>query len=502
MHRCSLVVLAYAKLVKQGNLLSDFEETSSKFSTKPFLIFEEAEFSFSEIATSINYTAGYLQKEHNVLPGDRVMICMQNCPQFIIAFYAILKCGAIVVPVNPMNKTDELAHYINDCGIEVGFFSDEVISRGRSLPIAVIANSEVEIIISKCISPDQVIIDPLETCVVLYTSGTTGKPKGCMLSHNAVKLSLLSVIDRLNASSKSTALAVAPFFHVLGLKGAILIPAAVGATVIILPRWNADLAFQCIQRYKITMCSFVPVQVQELLDGMYEKYDITSLTNIINGSAPLPFAYQQKLADAGITWTNGFGLTETFGSFLMGQSTSVGTVVDNATVLIIDPETLAVCRVGTLGEIVVDTTQIFSGYWNNTKATDESFATISGRRFFRTGDIGYVDEAGHFFIVDRIKRMINTSGYKVWPAEVEAVMSKHPAINDVCVVGAKDAQRGEIVKAFVVLNDQFSTTSQEIIDWTRANLSVYKSPRIISFVTKLPKTPTGKTMWHLLQDKY
>jgi fatty-acyl-CoA synthase len=180
----------------------------------------------------------------------------------------------------------------------------------------------------------------------------------------------------------------------------------------------------------------------------------------------------------------------------------LGIPIFNTDSRIIDPETLRELPVGQVGEIVSHGPQIFKGYWRNEEATKAAFIEIEGKQFFRTGDLGYVDEDGYFFLVDRLKRMINASGYKVWPAEIEAQMYQHPAIQEACVIAAKDAHRGETVKAVVVLRPphQGKVTENDIIEWTRQNMAAYKHPRIVEFVNALPKSPTGKVEWRKLQE--
>jgi len=180
----------------------------------------------------------------------------------------------------------------------------------------------------------------------------------------------------------------------------------------------------------------------------------------------------------------------------------LGIPVFNTESRVIDPETLEEVAQGTVGEIVTDGPQIFQGYWRNPEATEAAFVDIDGKKFFRTGDLGYVDEDGYFFLVDRLKRMINCSGFKVWPAEVEAQMYQHPAIQEACVIAARDSHRGETVKAVVVLraSHKGQVSEAQIIEWTRQNMATYKHPRIVEFVEKLPKSATGKVQWRQLQE--
>ena len=222
----------------------------------------------------------------------------------------------------------------------------------------------------------------------------------------------------------------------------------------------------------------------------------------------MPAAVGERLQQLiGSPYIEGYGLTETIAPTHINpldrpKRQCLGVPIFNTDSRVIDPESLQELPTGKVGEIVSHGPQIFQGYWRNEDATKAAFITIEGKKFFRTGDLGYVDEDGYFFLVDRLKRMINASGFKVWPAEVEAQMYQHPAIQEACVIAAKDAHRGETVKAVVVLraSHKGKVTENEIIEWTRQHMATYKHPRLVEFVDTLPKSATGKVQWRLLQE--
>jgi fatty-acyl-CoA synthase len=221
----------------------------------------------------------------------------------------------------------------------------------------------------------------------------------------------------------------------------------------------------------------------------------------------MPAAIAQKMSDRGLVYLEGYGLTETIAQTHLNpvhrpKQQCAGIPVCATESLIVDPDSLQPLPPGEVGEIVTRGPQVFQGYWNNPDATREAFVAIDGKRWFRTGDLGRVDADGYFFIVDRLKRMINASGFKVWPAEVEALLYKHPAIEEACVVAARDARRGETVKAVIVLKPDYrgKVAEKEIVDWAHANMASYKSPRIVELVDSLPKSASGKILWRLLQD--
>jgi fatty-acyl-CoA synthase len=238
-------------------------------------------------------------------------------------------------------------------------------------------------------------------------------------------------------------------------------------------------------------------------------HDVSSLTCIFGGGAAMPEAIAQKLYDTcGIHYLEGYGMTETISQTHMNppehpKKQCLGFPYFDTESLVVDPETLRVLEPGEQGEILVRGPQLLTGYWKNAKAYAEAWAEVDGRRFFRTGDLGRMDEDGYFFISDRLKRMINAAGFKVWPAEVEAAMYRHPAIRECCIIASPDARRGETVKAVVVLKPDFAgkLTGEEILAWARSQMAAYKAPRLIEFSEALPRTASGKLMWRALQEK-
>jgi fatty-acyl-CoA synthase len=256
----------------------------------------------------------------------------------------------------------------------------------------------------------------------------------------------------------------------------------------------------------VTCWTAIPTMLVGFLSNPnIDRYDLSSLKVVNGGGAAMPAAIAQKMSDRGIVYFEGYGLTETIAQTHLNpvhrpKQQCAGMPIFATESLIVDPDSLRPLLPGEVGEIVTRGPQVFQGYWNNPDATRAAFVEIDGKRWFRTGDLGRVDEDGYFFIVDRLKRMINASGFKVWPAEVEALMYKHPAIEEACVVAAPDARRGETVKAVIVLKPDYrgKVAEKEIVDWAHANMASYKSPRIVEFVDSLPKSGSGKILWRLL----
>ncbi len=239
-----------------------------------------------------------------------------------------------------------------------------------------------------------------------------------------------------------------------------------------------------------------------------DRYDLSSIQKLSGGGAAMPAAVARRLQDRGITYYEGYGLSETMGATHLNppnraKQQCLGIPIYGVDSRVVDPDTLEELAAGAVGEIVTHGPQVFLGYWNKPEDSAQSLIEIDGKRFLRTGDLGRADEEGYFFLVDRLKRMINASGFKVWPTEVESLMYQHPAVLEACVIGTRDAHRGETVKALVVLRPEWRgrVDGPAIIDWCRQNMAAYKVPRIIAFVDALPKSGSGKIQWRELQER-
>jgi fatty-acyl-CoA synthase len=287
-------------------------------------------------------------------------------------------------------------------------------------------------------------------------------------------------------------------------------PIYTGSTVVMLPRWDRDVAGALVGRYKVQAWTMIPTMVVDVLASPNaSKFDIRSLQRITGGGAAMPEAVATKLQELyGITFIEGYGLTETMAPTHVNppdrpKKQCLGITIFDTESMIVDPTTLEELPDGEVGEIVSSGPQIFLGYWGKEKATAEAFFERNGRRWFRTGDLGRRDSEGYFFIVDRLKRMINASGLKVWPAEVEAMLYGHPDVQEACVVAAKDPRRGETVKAFIVVKAarRGEVKPDDIISWAKTKMAAYKVPTMIAFEDSLPKTATGKIQWRVLQER-
>jgi len=305
-------------------------------------------------------------------------------------------------------------------------------------------------------------------------------------------------------------LSALPMFHVTGMQAGMNAQIHTAATLVVLSRWDRDCAAMQIERARVTNWSAITTMLVDFLSNpRLKEFDLSSLRVLGGGGAAMPEALARRLEDViGLPFVEGYGLSETMAPTHINpphrpKRQCGGIPFFNTDARVIDVETLAELPPGKVGEIIVHGPQVFKGYWKQPEATEQAFLPHDGKRFFRTGDLGYYDEEGYFFITDRLKRMINCSGYKVWPAEVESMLYAHPAIQEACVIAARDGYRGETVKALVVLKKDFNakTSSQDIIDWAREKMAAFKVPRVIEFVDELPKTSTGKILWRKLQDE-
>ena len=534
----------HSLVVPATNVFYNAEVSARRYPDKPFLVFYDTPVTFVEFLDEAERLAGFLERECGVRKGDRVLLCMQNSPQFVIGYYGILRANGVVVPLNPMNLTQEIQRYAVDSAAATLIVSQELFARVEPLlaeglfkHVIVAAYSDYlrrptelavpDFITAKRVKaagpgvvswndvlasgmrPGPLNVGPDDLCVMPYTSGTTGVPKGCMHTHRSTMHTLVASMRWFALPSEMTLMAVAPFFHVTGMQGSMNGPLYNGNTVVLLPRWDREAAAQCVQRYGISAWTAVPTMMQDFfLNPNLHKYDLSSLRRLSGGGAAMPAAVAQRLEDMGVPYVEGYGLSETIAATHINppdrtKKQCLGIPIFDVDSRVIDPVTMRELPAGEVGEIVTHGPQVFSGYWNKPQDTRDVFIEIDGKRFLRTGDLGRVDEDGYFFMVDRLKRMINASGFKVWPTEVESLMYQHPSIQEACVIGTKDAHRGETVKAIVVLRPEWCGRigAPEIIDWCRQNMAAYKCPRVVEFAESLPKSGAGKILWRELQDR-
>ncbi|MCK1661261.1 long-chain-fatty-acid--CoA ligase [Bradyrhizobium sp. 151] len=535
--------LTRAFALPHSTLTDNLLVTSARFPDLAAIHFLGTSISYRDFQRKVERLAGWLQKRGGLKRGDRVALLMQNSPQWMIACYAIFRARLVLVPISPMNREVEVAHYLRDSGARAMIVAQDL----AEIAIAATKNSEVGTLIvatysdylpketryklpewlsagrmkvSGCsmwtdlmdteVLPEAPCVGPLSLCAMPYTSGSTGKPKACMhthrsLGHNATGLTLWHGLRPGDVS-----LGAAPMYHVSGFNHVVTSPIYAGASIAIVPRWDRDLAINVMADYGVTHASLAPTAVIDLLTNTrLNQFDLSRLRRITSGGAAMPVEVWKRLNERlGLPFIEAYGMTETAATTHLNpiedpRPNCLGIPFFNTTSCIIDAEKGQELAIGQIGEIAVHGPQLFSGYWNQPDATREAFLVIGGRSFYRTGDIGYRDADGFFYMTDRAKRMINASGLKVWPAEVENMLYGHENVLEVCVIAVKDTYRGETVKALIRLRDNArgTITEHDIIEWSRQRMAAYKYPRTVEFVDALPKSPAGKILWRELQDR-
>lgn len=535
----------------QYSLYENLETSAGRYPGKTALHYYGGALSYAQLRQEVEALAGFLQRQCGIARGGRVALYMQNSPQYVIGYYAILRANAVVVPVNPMNTTAELRHIIEDCGAEVALLGDELYEKARpllgdalshvivahyadylsdrtDLPLpAVLTEAVPELDVHPELSvatapravrwraalaatqqPSTYVASPEDLAVIPYTSGTTAAPKGCMHTHRSANHVVAASAQWCGLSQDSVILCSMPMFHVTGMQHTMNLALFLGASMVVMTRWDSHGAAQLIQRYRISYWSAISTMMIDFMSMPdLDRFDLSSIEIVGGGGAAMPKALAQRMAARlAVPYVEGYGLSETIGATHLNppqrcKQQCLGIPIQDTESIVVDPTTFEVLDPGVTGEVLVGGPQVFTGYWGRPEATRDAFVEVAGIRYLRTGDLGYIDEDGYFFFVDRLKRMINVSGYKVWPAEVETLLFAHPAIQEACVVAARDARKGEIVKAFVVLRADADVSAKEIIEWAHEHMASYKVPQIVEFVLGLPRTGSGKVQWRLLQER-
>ncbi|TFJ93947.1 long-chain-fatty-acid--CoA ligase [Lentibacillus salicampi] len=521
-------------------------ETAEDFPGKKALHFMGKEMTFAQVYTEARKLAAYFQSQ-GLEKGDRVAIMLPNCPQAVISYYGALLAGGVVVQTNPLYKERELEYQLNDSGATFIICLDVLLPRvtnvrgnttlkhtivtgikdylpfpkNRVYPF--IQKREYNMVVKVESSKDThvwqtileegheqyspVDVDPKDDLALLqYTGGTTGNPKGVMLTHYNLVANVQMCRNWLyNAKrGEETVMGVLPFFHVYGMTTVMNMSIMYGFKMILMPKFDAEDVLKTIQKQKPTMFPGAPTIYVGLLNHpKLKKYDLSSINACISGSAPLPAEVQEQFEKV----TNGrlvegYGLTEsspvTHANFISGSyvNGSIGVPwPDTDTKVML--ETGEEARVGEVGEITVSGPQIMKGYWNNQDETEQ----VLKDGWLRTGDMGYMDENGYFYIADRKKDIIIAGGYNIYPREVEEILYEHEAIQEAVVAGIPDPYRGETVKAYVVLKSGHKIGEKELNAYCRNNLAAFKVPRIYEFRDELPKTAVGKILRRQLVDE-
>jgi long-chain acyl-CoA synthetase len=528
--------------LEHDSMLAAFTQTVERFPDKPALRYFDQAISFKEMDEITDALAAGLQAE-GFQRGDRLAVYLQNVPQFAIAMVAAWKAGGIMVSVSPMLRRKELNALLTDCGAVALVTLEslwEEVARDvvREVDVrTVITTSELDFLDHEVpailktserkrdnatfdliefvdrhrgSTPETPDLQPEDIGFLVYTSGTTGPPKGAMNSHRNIVFNAQTYRDWIGLGEDDVIFGVAPFFHITGLIGHLAVGMLVGMPVVMSYRFDADTTLELIERHNVTFTvGSITVFIALMNAKTADQRDLSKLNKVVSGGAPIaPATVEAFEKKFGAYIHNIYGLTETtspshcvpFGSRAPVDSESgalsVGVPVFNTIVRVVD-EAGNDLPPGEVGEFVTSGPQVVCGYWEKPEETEHA---IPGGHL-HTGDVGMMDEDGWFYLVDRKKDMINVSGYKVWPRDVEDALYGHNAVREVAVVGIPDEYRGETVKAFVSLKEGESASEEELIDFCKERMAAYKYPRQIEFVEELPKTATGKILRRELRDQ-
>ncbi|HLH70524.1 MAG TPA: AMP-binding protein [Candidatus Dormibacteraeota bacterium] len=446
--------------------------------------------------------------------GDVAAICSPNRPEFAIAFFAVARLGGITTTMNPSLTQAEMRTQLKDSGAVLAFTVPELADRlwaaadGALRHLLRFGDESFEALTRVRAAPPAVDIDPRNDVVALpYSSGTTGLPKGVMLTHRNLVANLLQMGPVERSSEQDTTLAALPFYHIYGLSVILCLGLYRGVTLVVLPRFEMDVALRAIERWRITRLPLVPPLILRLLrDPQVARHDLSSVRVVVSGAAPLAPELAAELADRlGVLVKQGYGMTELSpGSHMhpeepgMAKPGTVGVLHPSTECRLVDPATGRDVAPGEPGEIWVRGPQVMKGYLNRPEATAE---VLTPDGWLRTGDIGVVGEDGQLSVVDRLKELIKYMGFQVPPAEVEALLLSHPGVADAAVIPRPDPEAGEIPVAYVVRRPGAELSAEELIQWVAERIVAYKRVRAVEFVDEIPRSPSGKILRRLLVER-
>jgi long-chain acyl-CoA synthetase len=512
------------------NLAALLEDSAGRFPDRTAIVLGETRLSYAQVNAAANQVANLLASR-GIEPGDKVALMCPNLPYFSLVYWGILKAGATVVPLNVLLKGREVAYHLADSDAKALF----AFQGTPELPIgqeaydgfgAADATEHFFVITADPAAPspiegtetlgqglagqspafETVATDEDDTAVILYTSGTTGQPKGAELRHRNMRDNALAGADLFgaDAANPDTYLCVLPLFHSFGQTVIQNGAAAFGGTVVMLPRFEPVPALQLMLKEKVTFFAGVPTMYWGLLGALDETVDVAEIARNLRvaaaGGSALPVEVHHEFEKRfGVVILEGYGLSETspVASFSpYGQPVRVGSIgvpIPGVEMELLQPGTWEpiAWTPEAVGEIAIRGHNVFKGYYGRPEATAEAIDTEG---WFRSGDLGRRDEDGWYYIVDRAKEMIIRGGFNVYPREIEEVLLTHPAVSLAAVIGVPHESHGEEIKAFVILKPGASATPEELVAWGKEQMAAYKYPRIVEIVDSLPMTATGKIL--------
>jgi long-chain acyl-CoA synthetase len=485
------------------NLASILTDSAERDADHVAIKLDDAELTYSELDGATAHVVGML-RELGLEPGDRVGIMLPNVPHFAVCYYGVLRAGGVVVPMNVLLKKREVAFYLGDSGAKLLFawadFAEDAQAgaeqAGAECRLVTAGEFEHEVGRAKAITELAETADE-DTAVILYTSGTTGTPKGAELTHSNLTRNADAARGLFDLDSDAVTLGALPLFHSFGQTCAMNATIGTGGTLTLIPRFDPGKALEIIQRDKVTLFQGVPTMYGAMLHfSKREQFDVSSLERCASGGSAMPVELMRGFEEAfGCDVLEGYGLSESspVASFnhpdRERKPGSIGTPIDGVEMKVVDDDGVDVAQ-GEVGEIVIRGHNVMKGYWGREDATAE---TIRDGWLF-TGDMAKVDEDGYFFIVDRKKDLIIRGGYNVYPREIEELLYEHPAVREAAVVGMPHDEYGEEVGAAVALKEGAEATSEELRDFVKEQVAAYKYPRRVWLVDELPKGPTGKIL--------
>jgi long-chain acyl-CoA synthetase len=485
-----------------ASLTSVLRQAVADHADRPAVRLDEHVLTYADLWDAAARVAELL-KSFGVEPGDRVGIMLPNVPAFPIAYYGTLGAGGVVVPMNPLLKSREVAYYLGDSGAKVLFAWNA--AAGEAAKGAAETGTRVVEVTDPLLAlagpaPAPITEDRADDddAVILYTSGTTGRPKGAELTHaNLTRNAELTATTLLKSSTGDVVMGCLPLFHVFGLTCGLNATVTAGAVLTLLPRFDAGKALEIIQRDRVTIFEGVPTMYAAMLHHTGERPDVSSLRLCVSGGAAMPVEVLRGFEEAfGCIILEGYGLSETspVASFnhpdKVRKPGSIGTPIAGVEMRLIDADGADV-PAGEVGEIAIRGHNVMKGYWGRPDATAEAMPEGG---WFRTGDLAKVDEDGYYYIVDRKKDLIIRGGYNVYPREIEEVLYEHPDVAEVAVIGIPHDDLGEEVGAAVKLKPGRTATPADLRAFVRERVAAYKYPRHVWIVDDLPKGPTGKIL--------
>jgi long-chain acyl-CoA synthetase len=490
--------------VMNQNLANNLTSTAQARGHSPALRLRETVLSYIELDDASARVAGLL-RERGLEPGDRVGIMLPNVPQFAVAYYGALRAGGVVVPMNVLLKQREVAFYLGDPEVKLVFAWHEFAQAAEhgaaeaGSECVLVAPGEFEQLLAD-IQPVAEVAPRAgeDMAVILYTSGTTGTPKGAELTHSNLARNVKTMLDMFSIAADDVILGALPLFHSFGQTCGLNAAIASGACLTLIPRFAPGQVLETIQRDRVTVFEGVPTMYAALLNHSdRERFDVATLRLCASGGAALPVEVLRGFEAAfGCVVLEGYGLSETSPLACFNQPGrerkpgSIGTPIAGIEMRVVDDQRREVAQ-GEVGEIAIRGHNVMKGYWKRPEATADA---IDQQGWFYTGDIARVDQDGYLFIVDRKKDLIIRGGYNVYPREVEEVIYEHPAVREAAVIGVPHPELGEEVGAAVALKADAEISHTELRDFVKDRIAAYKYPRHVWFVEALPKGPTGKIL--------